>query len=133
MANGNKQLAIIDRIKYLVKKTGSSIFGSGRDNSISEEVARKIQKKDYEQTHKIKRVSYTPPYMAVAEQLKIEDAQIFKAAVFNLASIAINEKSAAAEILAILEKNAQHGSRDKEQITYALKKIDEIKRKHRMF
>ena len=46
-----QQFAIINRIKCLVKKTGSSFFRRRKDPGISEDIAKKIQKSAYDLSH----------------------------------------------------------------------------------
>ncbi len=126
MSNFAKQFAIIERLKSLVRKTPG--FRRKTDhNQISEEVARKIQKNSYEQSHKKEKDSYTPPYKTIAEQLQVEDDQIFRAAVFNLANIGANSKKYASEIINILEKSLENELRTEEQTQYVRDRVEFIK------
>ena len=98
-----QQFAIINRIKCLVKKTGSSFFRRRKDPGISEDIAKKIQKSAYDLSHLKQKDIITPPYLDIAEQLQVDDDQIFRAAVYNLTNIAVNEERYAAEIIKALE------------------------------
>ena len=119
---------IIRKLKNLVTKTGSVLFRKPRDQGITEEIARKIQKSAYELSLKREKDTYTPPYKEIAEQLQVTDDQIFRAAVFNLVRIAVNEDKNAPAIITILENYAADGRLSAEQQTYLHSKIEEIKK-----
>lgn len=123
----SQQFAIIDKIKCLVRKTGSSIFRTKKDLGISEDIAKKIQKSAYDLSHLKEKDTFTPPYMVIAEQLQVEDDQIFRAAVSNLANIAINESKFAEAILKTMEESLQHTLRTKDQVEYVKTKINTVK------
>ena len=122
-----QQFAIINRIKGLVKKTGSSFFRRRKDPGISENIARKIQKSAYDLSHLKQKDVVTPPYLDIAEQLQVDDDQIFRAAVSNLTNIAVNEERYAAEIIKQLENTLQLCNRTGEQLEYVRNKISVIK------
>lgn len=127
MSKFAKQFAIIERLKSLVRRTPG--FRRKADHvQISEDVARKIQKNSYEQSHKKAKDSYTPPYKTIAEQLQVEDDQIFRAAVFNLANIGANSKKYASEIISILEKSLDNELRTEDQAQYVKERVDFIKK-----
>lgn len=119
---------IIRTLKNLVKKTGSVFFRKPRDYGITEEIARKIQKSAYELSQKKEKDTYTPPYKEIAEQLQVQDDQIFRAAVFNLVRIAANEDKNAPAIISILETHAVDGKHTTDQQAYLRSKIEEIKK-----
>ena len=122
-----EQFAIINKIKCLVKKTGSSFFKRNKNSAISESIAKKIQKSAYELSHLRQKDIVSPPYLDIVEQLQVSDNQIFRAAVYNLTNIAINEERYAAEIIKALEEAAFQCNRTKEQIDYVREKIDFLK------
>ena len=126
-----QQFAIINRIKCLVKKTGSSFFRRRKDPGISEDIAKKIQKSAYDLSHLKQKDIITPPYLDIAEQLQVDDDQIFRAAVYNLTNIAVNEERYAAEIIKALEETAFQCNRRGEQLEYVKNKINVIKNKLR--
>lgn len=128
MAQFSKQFAIINKLKSLVQKTGR-MFNSKPDSGITEEIARKIQKSAYDLSHRKEKDSYTPPYLMIVDQLQVSDDQIFRAAVYNLSMIALNEDKNAAAIIEILEKCIRDGEKSKEQNEYMKSKIEVIKQK----
>ncbi len=126
MIDFSKQLSVIAKLKSLVK-IPKRFRRHGEENQISESIAKKIQKSSYEQTHRPQDTRYTPPYKEIAEQLQVNNDQIFRAAVFNLSNIAINRKQYTAAILSILEKSLENKIRTKEQLDYVRGKIIQIK------
>lgn len=114
---------IIEKIKHLVKKTGHSIFGSKGAEDISADAAKQIQKDAYKYSRQIKKDSRTPVYLSIANQLIVEDEQIFKGAIYTLANIAKNEKNNANDIINILEAQTLFPD-------YIKQKIEEIKKHH---
>lgn len=125
MPQFSKQFAIVNKLKSLVKRTGM-MFTSKPDLGITEEIAKKIQKSAYDLSHHKRKDSYTPPYLMIAEQLQVEDEQIFKAAVFNLSLIAINEPKNAPAILDILNKCIDDSRRNIDETNYLKAKITKI-------
>lgn len=123
----SKQNAIIAKIKGLVKKTGTTLFRTRKDPGISEDIAKKIQKSAYDLCHQCEKDTFTPPYKIIAEQLQVEDDQIFRAAVFSLANIAMNENKYAEDIIRILENTTEHHHRNPDQIGYVNGKINSLK------
>ena len=123
-----QQFAIINRIKCLVKKTGSSFFRRRKDPGISEDIAKKIQKSAYDLSHLKQKDIITPPYLDIAEQLQVADDMIYKAAVFRLSRIAANEDRLAADILSILEEELSRTDRSREQLDYVRDKMSYIKK-----
>ena len=93
-----KQFAIIEKLKSLVKKSTRPFRRRGENMAISEDIARKIQKNSYDQSHAKVKDAVTPPYKSIAEQLQVEDEQIFRGAIFNLANIALTTEKYAREI-----------------------------------
>lgn len=132
MAEYTKQFAIISKIKSLVKKTGKTLFRPRKELNISEDVAKRIQKTAYELSHQQLKDTRTPTYIIIAEQLQVDDDQIFRAAVYSLANIARNEKKNAPAIIEILSKHELFENKSKEQIAYAKSKADEIKKFHKI-
>ncbi len=118
---------IIKKLKNIVRKTGHVIFRNGRDKGITESIARKIQRTAYEAQQIKHKETYTPPYQEIAKQLQVPDNSIYKAAVYRLASIAVNEDRLAADIMTILEHQLQRSDTSKEQLDYVQGKIDFIK------
>ena len=124
-----QKFAIISKLKTLVKKTGHTIFRPSSEPSIPEDVARKIQTIAYEISKEKRNDSYTPPYLAIAEQLQVADSQIFRAAASTLTAIALNEPKQAGEILAAIKKNVFSDRLSKDQAEYIKSKIALIKEK----
>lgn len=127
MSKFSKQFAIIDRIKSLVRKTTHPFRRNEREPQISEEIARKIQRSSYDLSHAKSKDTFTPPYKMISEQLQVEDEQIFRGAVFNLANIALTTGEYAGDIIKVLEKAMDKKLRTQEQLEYLKNKIDTIK------
>ena len=133
MAKIAKRLKIVEKIKKLVEKTGSTFLQKRRKTyHVSEATAKSIQKKDYDLRTKKQSNVVTPPYLLLADQLEVKDDQIFRASVFSLAKIAVNEKTSAPEIIVILEKHADSSTRTEDQRNYIISKIELIKRTHKL-
>ena len=129
MANPTKKKNIIGKIKSLVEKTSNSFF-SRKEPNITEDVARKIQKTDFELHKKDEKSALTPPYLTVIEQLETDDEQLFQAAAFTLANIALNEKKYAGNIISALEKSTGFDTKNDNRIRYVHDKIEKIKTHH---
>lgn len=95
---------------------------------ISAAKAKKLQKEFLEQEKQNLSKQMTPPFLQIADQLDVEDDQIFRAAVYNLSLVALAQKKYRKEILNILEKYAENKRKTKEQRAYTQEKIDEIKK-----
>ncbi len=124
-----QQFNLIHKIKSLVKKTSSSFFKKHNDFGISETIAKKIQVSAYDLSHGKDKLEVTPPYLDIVEQLHVEDDQIFKAAVYNLTNIALNETRYARSILEAFENVSKQSYRTKEQLDYLKAKINLITKK----
>lgn len=129
MSQFTKQFAIIEKIKSLVRRT-PGFRRSIDNNQISEEVARKIQKNSYDQSHIKAKDSFTPPYKVIEEQLQVEDDQIYRAAIFNLTNIASNFKKYAEDIVSIMKKSLENEVRTPEQQQYVKSQIEFIKKSY---
>lgn len=119
------QYAIIEHIKNFVKATGRP-WRKHNEGRISEDVARRIQKKSYERSLKELDNSFYPPYLKIAEQLQITNEQIFCAAAFNLGETALNVARYRNHISQILQDSLQNPDLTPEQIkavNTALQKI----------
>lgn len=127
MMDFSKQLAVIAKLKSLVKIPTGFRRHHEDENQISESIAKKIQKSSFEKTHQQQEDVYTPPYKIIAEQLQSSNDQIFRAAVFNLTNIALNRKQYSNDILLILEKTLEDKIRSKEQLEYVRIKIGQIR------
>ena len=81
-----KKKGILSKIKSLVAKTGRNIIWRGRpkDNEISEKIAQKIQKSSYDFSIMKRQDTFTPPYLSLAEQLQVDDDQIFNQILLNI-------------------------------------------------
>ncbi len=117
---------IIKKLKSIVRKTGNVFFRSGRDKGITEDIARKIQRTAYEVSHAHRKETFTPPYKEIAAQLQVQDETIYRAAVYRLADIAVNEDRMALDILDILERELKKSSKSKDLQEYIQQKIDFI-------
>ncbi len=128
MERKTKKFAIIKKIKSLVTKTGRQIFwrGKPKDNEISELIAQKIQKNSYDLSQLHPKDAYTPPYLSLAEQLQVEDEQIARAAIYNLAHIAVVRRQYRNDIVRLLKDYAADDTKTQEQRDYAEKKIGDI-------
>lgn len=125
MVDFSKQFAVIAKLKSLVKFPKG--FHRGEENQISESVAKKIQKTSFDNSHRQQTDACTPPYKEIAEQLQVNNDQIFRAAVFNLTATALNRKQYTDSILSILEKTLEDKNKTKEQLDYVRSKIMEIR------
>ena len=126
-----KKKGILSKIKSLVAKTGRSIIWRGRpkDNEISEKIAQKIQKSSYDFSIMERKDTFTPPYLSLAEQLQVDDDQIFKAAAYNMANIAISRKKYAQDIQNIFNDYLQKEGMPEIRRDYIKQKQLEIIRK----
>lgn len=125
-----KQFALIERLKKIVSSTGRHILRrqkGKRENEISEKIAQKIQKTSYDLSQKVVKDSYTPPYQKLAEQLEIEEPQIFKAAVYNMANIAMYRRKYRKDILEIFSRYMDDYHLSNEKKDYLKAKIAKIK------
>lgn len=124
-----RQFAIIKKIKNLVSQTGRKIIyrkNKGKDTDISEKIAQKIQKASYDFSLKIRKDSFTPPYQKLAEQLQVEESQIFRAAVYNMANIAMHRRKFKKEILNIFYECLNDNNLSNEKKEYIKTKIAKI-------
>ena len=126
-----KKKGILSKIKSLVAKTGRSIIWRGRpkDNEISEKIAQKIQKSSYDFSIMERKDTFTPPYLSLAEQLQVDDDQIFKAAAYNMANIAISRVRYAQDIQDIFNDYLQKEGMPEARRDYIKQKQLEIIRK----
>lgn len=101
----NTKSGIIAKIKKLVSQSGRTIIwrGKTKDNDISEKIAQKIQKSSYDYSLLKKKDTFTPPYLILADQLQVEDDQIFRAAAHAIANIALGRPKYSKEIRDLLE------------------------------
>ena len=123
----SSQFAIISKIKNIVRKTGR-LLKNEATSGISEAIARKIQKSACDVMRNPDRQQLTPPYMVIAEQLQSQDPVIFRAAVFYLSAIAVNESQTTDNIVEILNKCIEKSNIGKEQLEYVKMKVAEIRR-----
>ena len=123
----SSQFAIINKIKNIVRKTGR-LLKNEATSGISEAIARKIQKSACDVMRNPNREQLTPPYIVIAEQLQSQDPTIFRAAVFYLSAIAVNEPKTTDNIIEILNKCVEKSNNGKEQLEYVKMKIAEIRR-----
>lgn len=128
MSENSNQFSFLNKIKSLVAKTGRSFLmrPSRKENDISEQIALKIQKNSYDISNKQVKDVFTPPYLKIAEQLQVEDDQIFKAAVFNLSNIAVARNKFAPEIVELLNKELQNEHNTPEKKEYIKFKLAQI-------
>ena len=101
----NTKSGIIAKIKKLVSQSGRTIIwrGKTKDNDISEKIAQKIQKSSYDYSLLKKKDTFTPPYLILADQLQVEDDQIFRAAAHAITNIALGRPKYYKEIRDLLE------------------------------
>lgn len=130
MAEALKKKGILSRIKSLVAKTGRSIIWRGRpkDNDISEKIAQKIQKNSYDFSMLQRKDTFTPPYLSLSDQFQVDDDQIFRAAVYNMANIAVARPKYAEDILKIFNGYLQHPDAPAPRREYVSQKLSEISR-----
>ncbi len=128
MSENYKNSGILNKIKALVAKTGKSITWRNRskDNDISEKIAQKIQKNSYDLSLIKRKDTFSPPYLSLAEQMQVEDEQIFNAAVYNMACIAKSRRQYRADILAIFNKYLESDKLRESKKEYIRRKISEI-------
>lgn len=129
MATAANPLSIINKIKSFVAKTSRSILwrGKPKENDISEKIAQRIQKNSYDLSLRRFKDAFTPPYLKLAEQLQVDDNQILRAAVYNLANIAVVRTKYAEDILRLLEKYRDDDTKPQELREYAGRKINFIR------
>lgn len=125
-----KQGSFFNKIKVMVAKTSRSIIWRGRsqDNDISEKIAQKIQKNSYDFSRQFHKDTYTPPYLSLVEQLEVDDEQIFRAAVYNLANIAMSRSRYGMDIINIFDNYLQKGTHKLERKDYVAHKLYEIQK-----
>lgn len=123
------QLSLLNKIKALVSKTSKNILwrSKPKDNEISEKIAQKIQKSSYDLSLRQLKDVFTAPYLKLAEQLQVNEEQIFRAAAYNMANIAMVRKKYREDILKIFNQYADDTTKSPEQRDYLRKKIAEIK------
>lgn len=129
MSNTAKQFALIERLKKLVASTGRHLLGRKKrphDNDISEKIAQKIQKTSYDLSQKVVKDTFTPPYQKLAEQLEVDEPQIFKAAVYNMANIAMHRKKYRRDIMDIFSRYLSDYNLSNEKKDYIKSKMDKI-------
>ena len=128
MSDIYRHAGILNKIKALVAKTSRSIIWRGRpkDNEISEKIAQKIQKNSYDFSQLKRKDSFTPPYLSLAEQMQVEDEQIFRAAVYNMANIAVTRRKYRADILNIFNDYVTNEAVSESKKDYLRHKIAEI-------
>ena len=107
MSKHATQYAIIEHIKNFVKNSGRP-WRKRNENGISENVARRIQKKSYERKLKGLDNSFYPPYLKIAEQLQVTNEQIFCAAAYNLGETAVNVERYRNHITQILQDSLRN-------------------------
>lgn len=125
------QYAIIEHIKNFVRNTGRP-WRKRNESGISENVARRIQKKSYERSLRELDNSFYPPYLKIAEQLQVTNEQIFCAAAFNLGETAVNVARYRNHIAQILQDSLKNPDLNPVQIKAvdaALQKIIAAKKK----
>ena len=122
------QKGILNRIRKLVAATGRGIVWRSRakDNDISKKIAQKIQKNSYDYSLLKKNDSYTPPYLILADQLQVEDDQIFRAAVHAIVNIAAGRPKYSQEIRDLLEQYLQQDDVSQPRRDYVRLKLFEI-------
>ncbi len=125
-----KQGSFFNKIKAMVARTSHSIIWRGRsqDNDISEKIAQKIQKNSYDFSRQFHKDTYTPPYLSLVEQLEVDDEQIFQAAVYNLANIAMARSRYGQDIINIFDNYLQKNSHKLERKDYVAHKLHEIRK-----
>lgn len=130
MAEALKKKGILNKIKSLVAKTGRSIIWRGRpkDNEISEKIAQKIQKNSYDFSMLKRKDTFTPPYLSLSDQLQVDDDQIFRAAVYNMANIAVARTKYAEDIINIFNNYLQREGTAELRRDYVRRKLSEIAR-----
>ena len=131
MNKHSAQFAIIEHIKNFVKNSGRP-WRKRNENGISENVARRIQKKSYERSQRELDNSFYPPYLKIAEQLQVTNEQIFCAAAFNLGETAVNMERYRNPIMQILKdslKNPDLTPAQTKAVNNALDKIKASKKK----
>lgn len=127
MAKQSNQFAIIDKIKSFVKG-GRNLLQKSSAQPISEGMAKKIQETAYEKSLRPIEDRYTPPYLELSKQLQVDNYQIFCAAVFNMANIAVNSSKYRKEIIAIFEKTLADPIRSPEQHEYLNNKLIQLRK-----
>lgn len=126
MPKFSTQFAIIEHIKNFINKSGRPWRNRDESSEISAEIAKRIQKKNYERSLKGLDNTTYPPYLRIAEQLQVNNEQIFCAAVFQLTETARNIKRYRSNIIRILEQarnNADLNDAQRKALDNALKDL----------
>ena len=71
--------------------------------------------------------TFTPPYLALADQMQVDDDQIFRAAVHNMANIAIARPRYKADIQKVLDDYFAQDNMPQARRDYVRLKLAEIK------
>lgn len=74
---------------------------------------------------------YSQPYVEIAQQLSSSKSEIFRAAVFYLKQIALNDESSAEPILAVLQNYGLAQKRSKEDEIFLSEVVNKIKFKYK--
>lgn len=129
MPKFSTQFAIIEHIKNFIKKSGRPWRKRDDGSDISVGIAKRIQKKNYERSLKGLDNTTYPPYLRIAEQLQVNNEQIFCAAVFQLTETARNMKRYRIHIIHILseaKKNSDLNAVQLKALDNALKELSEV-------
>lgn len=123
-----KKKKTIEKIKKILKRTGKSLmFSFGKESSITEDVAKKIQQNSFDTTQKSDTKTNTPIYILVAEQLQATQEQIFQSATNALLKMVVANPKLKSEILLILEDYTNMESTPEQRMEYINSTIEKIK------
>ncbi len=123
-----KKKKTIEKIKKILKRTGKSLmFSFGKESSITEDVAKKIQQNSFDTTQKSDTQTNTPIYILVAEQLQATQEQIFQSATNALLKMVVANPKLKSEILLILEDYTNMESTPEQRMEYINSTIEKIK------
>lgn len=107
----------------LLKDVGNRWFVERKEKNISARAAKRIQRHAYEDGFVPLDESITPVYRDIAAHLSSKNAQIVRAAIFDLYKTAKNSETARAGVLEILLRKAESMPAESELSVYLREKI----------
>ena len=123
-----KKKNTIEKIKKILKKTGKTLmFTFGKESTITEDIAKKIQQNSFDNSQKTDKQLNTPIYILVAEQLQASQEQIFQSATNALFNMVAANPKLKSEILFIFEDYINIQSTPPERIEYINSTIKRLK------
>ncbi len=120
-------IGFVNKIKKLAKKTKQDFWVKTQKDSFNEELAKKIQKIEHKKSKTVSTKNCSPTYLSISNNLNESNEQVFKAGVYNLTKIAINNQQYRKDILQILEEQLKNNKYSQRLMGYLAIKISIIK------